>query len=198
MKKLFFLSTFLFSTFILFSQDDNNSATYKFFVGGQLGFENISQTEVDEKTTLTTFSPYLGYSINQNWILGISIGLINDKSEVNNVIAKGSTFSVTPFTRYRKALDSKMGLYGEFGVAIINGSTTYESGGNETKTKSNAFSLYLGPGIDYALANRWVVNAGWGLLSYTSSGLKDGDNRVNRFGLSLNPRSINFSLNYLF
>ena len=197
MKKLLIISSFLISTFALFSQEE--VTPYKFFVGGALSFDNASETDNDVKQNIFRVSPYIGYSISEQVIVGLSLGLFQSKTTHSISESKLRSFSVTPFTRYRKSVSKRMGFYGELGARFSVGQYESTSGGQTTTNpKNNIFQVYIGPGIDFAFADRWVVNAGWGVLSYGRSSEEDIDNKYNAFQFNMNAADINFSLNYLF
>jgi len=198
MKKSIFLLYFIFSINFLFGQEETTA--YKFFVGGGLSFNHISESDSDDKQNTFSISPYLGYSVSDNLIIGLGVTFFNTKTSVTNSESRLRSFSIGPFARYRKSVSKKMGLYGEFGLGYRSSQfeSTPTGGQTEEDPKSNFFRVYLGPGIDFALSDRWVVNAGWGALSYVTESEEDEDNKINGFGLNLNPASIVFSLNYLF
>ena len=193
----------VFSAFCLLSifATEKLSAQYNFFTGGTVGFNSVSASESDAINNSFTIVPYIGYIVNDNVIAGLGIGYAGSKQGGNddNYDATGS-FVINPFARYRVTPSKQMGFYGELGLRVNLNSDKVFSGGEQVGETGNStdFGLYLGPGIDYTFADRWVVNALWGALEYTSTTIKDVDGSVNEFGLNLNPANIVFSLNYMF
>ncbi len=176
-------------------------AQYKFFTGGRVSFASQGNSESDAKESSFTVLPYIGYSVNSNIIVGLATGYQGRKiTTSNDNYTSGGSFVINPFARYRVAPSEKMGLYGELGTNISLGNSKTFVGGNQQGDTANLTSIevYVGPGLDYAFADRWVINALWGALSYRTTSIKDVDGSDNRFGLNLNPASLNFSLNYLF
>lgn len=192
------LSIFVFIVFALFISADL-SAQYKFFTGGTVGFGSTGNSESDFKSSNYTLLPYIGYSASDNLILGLAAGISGDRDGDDDNYNRGSSLTIQPFLRYREAANEATGIYGEVGVALDLGTQKTFVGGDEAgKSNTTGVQIYLGPGIDYAFADRWVINALWGALSYQTLKVKDVDGSTNQFGLNLNPASMRFSLNYMF
>ncbi len=201
MKKLFlFCIVILFTT--IFSE--NLFGQYKFFTGGQFNYASSGNSENDNKQTVFGFLPYLGYSVNDNIIVGLGLGFNSQKTVLSgssDYTISANSLQIQPFGRYRKSVSDKLGLYGELGFIILNGKakTSFpDFPENDSEQKFNNFNVYAGPGIDYAFSDRWVVNALWGAISYSVASLEDDPQKDNVFAFSLNPAAINLSLNYLF
>ncbi len=185
--------------FILLSCSTEVFAQYKFFTGGTLKFLSTTNSASDIKSNAYAISPYIGAAVSDNILVGLAVGYEGLRNETNSDnYTQNNNLVITPFARYRVTPSDKMGLYGELGANIRSGTSIVSALGVETDSKTSGFGVYLGPGLDYAFADRWVVNALWGALSYDTSSIKDVDNSTSTFGLNLNPASVRLSLNYLF
>lgn len=180
------------------------SAQHKFFIGGKGGFNSSGHSESEAKTVSYSVSPYIGYSASEHIIVGLSLGYEGTKLGLSDTdkdtYSKNGDIVISPFVRYRKAANEKLGVYGELGFGYGMGNTkSYvadEQVGETSKTSS--FNVYVGPGIDYAFSDRWAINALWGALSYKSTKVKDSEGSRSDLGLNLNPAALTFSLNYCF
>lgn len=176
------------------------TAQYKFFTGGTLAFDTEGNSNSDAKNLEYLVAPYIGYSVSEKIIIGLSVGYAGTRTEVtNDNYTNNGELQLTPFMRYRKGVGERMGLYGELGVSLGLGNVkTVATGVDDITSNTTSFRVYIGPGIDYALADRWVINAGWGALSYKGTSIKDVDGSDSDLDLIIDPANIRFSLNYLF
>jgi len=196
MKKQFLIFTVCLLALTQFA----SAQDYKFFVGGSVGFETSGNSEVDASRSSFEILPYAGYFVSEKMIVGLGLGYsgVKDADDSDNYTSTG-LFNINPFARYRTSPSEKFGLYGEFGLNVGLGNSKIVVGGNDAGTGNTTnIGVYLGPGVDYAIADRWVINALWGALSYNNLSIKDVDGSSSNFAFGLNPRNIRFSLNYMF
>jgi hypothetical protein len=165
------------------------SANAQFYLGGSLNFSNqVSKPEGKEKVTKSEFSiaPEIGYSVNQDFDLGLSFGLTNAKDEKK---AKTSGWAVSPYARYS---------FVEFGKFSVWGSGALFFGENKIdnlKFKATNFGLAISPVLKCTLSDRFdlisnlnFLNIGFVQSTEKVDGKKQGTNT--NFGLNVNTNDV--------
>jgi len=170
-------------------------AQHKYFVGGGFNYSANIFTNSDRSNASYSVTPMVGMKITDNWQVGLSFGYTGFENTVNDSLftERGESF-VRPFVRYRKEIAQGFGLYGEFGLGY--GIGNYITG--EVNEDFTVFRIYLGPGIDYALAERWILLARWGGAQYFNSSSDFDLQDTKSFSFNLNMSRIEFGLNYFF
>jgi len=199
MKKIFSIFALI---FVVAFSSLSTSAQHRFFIGGALNYNVNSETpNDDDKYTTYGFMPYIGHILSSKMIIGLGLGYsgANDFEDDDNY-NKSSLVKITPFFRYRKQVNENLGVYGELNVPVGFGNSKGKVASTEYDgNKTTHFGVNLGPGLDYAFSDRWVINTMWGVLGYHTESIKDVDNSgFSNFGLNLNPAALTFSLNYCF
>lgn len=168
MKKVFLTLALLLTTMV---------ASAQFYVGGGLSFSNDKIGDVDE--TKITVLPEIGYTINQNWTAGATLGV----SWTEDV---STSFSVSPYARYTFA---NVGKFSFFADAVL------ELGYIDVENADGEFCWGIGirPGIGYKLTDKFSICAHVGWLGHEDLG-DIGESTA----ISIDGTDLSFSLYYSF
>ena len=167
-----------------------NAQTY---IGGGIGFQTSKQG--DNKTTLITVMPEIGYNLDENWAVGIGLGYGYSKNSVEKngieTSIKTDVFEIAPYARYTFAKFDKVNLFVDGGLDY-----THTKSGD---VKNNTFGIGLKPGVAVNLNSKLSFVAHVGFLGYVNSKDDyDGAKAKNTFGFSLDGSDLNFGLYYNF
>ena len=239
-KQLLLIATTLLFTSLVYSQStENNSATNsqlnKFLLGGNVSLVSNSSNE-NLSTILTgdafqstfssfTLSPYLGYQLNSNWIIGLELfyGTSNSELANGNTIQSESNSSRLDyglFARYFFYTDSRLSAFLQPAVGLFNTNSDFTNF-NVVERSSDGISLRLGLGLNYNLSSRWRLISTISFLSYerrTETVLSDPSNPLppvsipnpdppvlrqtkedfTNFNARLSLSNINFGVEFLF
>ncbi len=163
------------------------------YVGGGLGFQTSKQG--DDKNTFVTVMPEIGYNLDENWAVGITLGYghSKDTTKENNkkVSVKTDVFRIAPYARYTFAKFDKVNLFVDGGVDYV-----YTKMGD---VKNNTFGVGLKPGVAVNLNEKLGFVAHVGFLGYAYSKDKyDGAEAENTFGFDLDGSNLSFGVYYNF
>ena len=163
------------------------------YVGGGVGFQTSSYDGNSE--TYFKIMPEIGYNLDENWAVGISVGYGETKTKVKEegitMTAKVKSFSVAPYARYTFAKFDKVNLFVDGGVEYV-----HTKSGDD---KNNQFAIGLKPGVAVNLNDKLSFVAHVGFLGYKYD--KDdyeGAKAANTFGLDIDGSSLSFGLYYNF
>ena len=164
------------------------------FVTGAFGFG--SEKTGDDKTTIFTVAPSVGFFVTENIAVGARLGFSSRKVEAPATPdAKTTGFNADLFGRYYFTPASKFSVFGELAAGI--GSNKFEQGTIDAKSKT--FGVNAGVGVNYFLSSNWAIEANWAGLGFNSDDNGgNGADKTNTFGLAVDLTSINFGLNYKF
>jgi hypothetical protein len=124
------------------------------------------------KTTVSSFSPAVGYQFNDNWTTGVSFSYSNTNANYTD-----QTLSISPFIRYAKSISPIFAIYGQFQAGYVHES---ENPGNY---KANGFNAQLFPAVFINIKNSFGLNFSFGGIEYNT--LKpSGGSTVNSFSLT--------------
>ncbi len=184
------------------------------FIGGSLGIDKtggktkLGSTTIDNPSTFTVqFSPKMGFYLNDDFALGLSLGIINishttpedtyfnDQEIIDNTLA----LTIAAFARYKLIGNDKVALLldGELGGGKI---TSKEKVGSTTEEDDplSLFAFTITPVITYSISDRIDIEASsdflrFGFASITETDLDDSDykNTTNQFGIGVNAYSLN-------
>jgi len=187
------LLLFLSCGFVLTAQEE-----HKFFVGGMFSYSKNLNSRGDSGSTFYSVRPSLGYSLTENWQVGLAIGF----SSQENVFISGESSRITrtsidPFVRYRKTVAPDLRIYGELAVSFSSVERTMIPATSQAD-EITMFQLTLGPGLDYSLSERWVLLGLWGVLQYNNvlSNTIGSDDSTLRADIDLT--SVQFGVNFYF
>ncbi len=163
------------------------------YIGGGIGFQTSKQG--DDKTTLVTVMPEIGYNLDENWAVGIGLGYGHTKNSVEKkgveTSVKTDVFQIAPYARYTFAKFDKVNLFVDGGMHYMH-----------TKTgdvKNNTFGIGLKPGVAVNLNSKLSFVAHVGFLGYVNSKDDfDGAEAENTFGFNLDGNDLSFGLYYNF
>ena len=169
------------------------------FMSGAVGFG--SETTGNDKTTGFTFSPKVGFFVNENIALGARLGFDSSKNDDGiDTVTKDNSFSAGVFGRYYFTPSAQFSVFAELGVDVSSTKTTIDETGFPTiEGKSNGFGVAFAPGVNYFLSDNFAIEATWGVLGYnTNKPDVAGADSTDNFSLGLDMRSLNFGLLYKF
>lgn len=197
----------------------------KIMVGGSLGLSTSggASEEINSGTSETTdldkrfsFSivPQAHYFLSENLSVGMGIGysftrytninyFVNGTDKFDQVI-KTSLVLFLPQARYYKSLGKKFYLFGEVGIPVMIGSQSQlkwnDTGDgvieDDSVNKVSGLGFDLSLGLDYAISDHFVLEAGLGLLNMSYSNVKSTDtDKDGKNGEITKETNFNFSVN---
>ncbi|HAD98029.1 MAG TPA: hypothetical protein DCG19_11530 [Cryomorphaceae bacterium] len=213
MKKLTFLMTGLLVSGLAMAQPLANHL----YLGGSLGFQTEKTTstqgniKVDyPKTTQYNFSPAIGYTLTDNWLLGVRAGIGGSKTTDLNPITNEEIISRTTiggaeiFGRYYFNLSERFFFYPDLGIGFASSSSEEEEDGvTETGPETNIFQIGVTPGFAYYPTTHWGIELSVGFVGFTSVTSTDErpdpntETQTNGFDFVLNMASVNVGISYL-
>lgn len=188
MKKFFFALALLVMT--------AGAAQAQWYVGGGIGFNtNASKDgnghEISNRTQFT-FTPRVGYIINDNWLAGVKLSLTTGNYGTwGNT--KGTSFAIAPYARYTFA---RLGRFGFAAEASLEFSTFATA--DKPKVTGFGFGLGIEPVVTFDVNEHWGLETGIDLFNfgYQYASMKVGDTVAetsNSFGIGVDGDGI-FSL----
>lgn len=153
------------------------------FVGGELGFSS-SKNGAGDRQTAFRILPEIGYSFNDEWAVGVSLGYNKGTADMQNysygnVDDKG--FVVSPYARYNFINGKLVSLFVDGGVELAF-----------PKDGDTYFGIGLKPGVALKLGDNMSFVTHIGFVGYK----KQGD--ANKFGLDVDQNNLTFGLYYNF
>ena len=162
------------------------------YVGGGVGFQTSSYDGNSE--TYFTIIPEIGYNLNEDWAVGMTIGYGEAKTKMNvagvKVTDKVKTFQIAPYARYTFVKFDKVNLF-------VDGTVAYKHE-NYAGVKTNTFGIGLKPGVAVNLNDKLSFVAHVGFLGYENEKVKGDDKSANSFGLGLDGSNLSFGVYYNF
>ncbi len=198
--------------FILFTFFFAHSLYAQVFLSGRVGmeFSNESLQIIDEDTKATafTFVPRIA-KISGHWMFGLDIGFEHASAEDQDPFTGGTieintnNFIAGPFVRYVKKPNEFMGIWGEMQMGGSIGNEKYDG---EKRLNLSGFYTGIRPGIIFYISKHLSFEGSFGSLSYSSNRVKLDDSispnakadKTSRGGLSINPGSFQFAVNWTF
>ena len=171
------------------------------FVSGSFGITSDKAYDLDSsapglfETNGFTFAPKVGFFVTENIAVGGKLGFGSSKVEVDGVSGenKVNDLTVGAFGRYYFTPSNQFSLFADLGVDYM--STNYDS----MDLKRNGISAGLGLGMNYFVSSNFSIEAGLGLLNYSSMKFDaDGAENETSFGLGANLANIALGVNYKF
>lgn len=169
------------------------AASAQVYVGGEVGFWR----NYDDNKTTFSINPHIGYTLDEDWALGLGIGYTHDYMKGAAV----NSFQVEPYARYTFAKFGNVSLFLDGGFGFETGK--YDTDGAESQ---NAWYVGIRPGVKVSLTDELDFVAHCGFLGYRnaddhydvvsdrgySSFGQDG------FGFDVDGNSLTFGLYYNF
>lgn len=153
------------------------SASAQTYLGGSVGFTSTDVKGEDKSITQLLIAPEIGYNLDENLALGISLGYSYTKQESSlNVL------SVSPYVRYTVA---KSGICSFF----IDGVFDFATAKPEHGDSSNAWGLGVKPGVRFDITKKIYATASMGYLGYQDTSDIDGKKT---FGFAFSGSGTNY------
>ena len=199
-------------------------ASAQVYVGGSLGFTSTTQSQggVDQDGTSFKILPEIGYQLDQDISIGVSIGYshgyaafgsltVTDIKAAMNTAAsayaditeddyKLNSFTFAPYVRYTFAHLGKVDLFceGSVGYTNIKSDGRPNNKGNATKneTKIDAVEIAIRPGVAFNLTDNISLLAKLGSLGWMQAKEKDTDMKITRFGLDCDTYNVLLGVNF--
>ncbi len=156
-----------------------SASAQNWYLGGGISYDH-TETEGIESDVFT-ISPELGYTINEKWAIGATLGYTWEKDVYNS-------FAINPYARYTyfKTENNLVNLFvdGGFGVGIIS---------PEKGDSSTIWEIGFKPGIALNVTEQFSLVAHVGFLGY-----QDYDVLGENYGLNLSGSNISFGFYYNF
>ncbi|MFT7900471.1 outer membrane beta-barrel protein [Tenacibaculum ascidiaceicola] len=145
------------------------------------------------------FSPKVGYTINDNLIIGLGLGYGYSKSESGNEIGKSNSYKIFPYIKKHFPLGKKLtiSLQGEFSYSYSDFSNNITPDPYERST--NQYFIGIRPGITYFLNKNIALETNIGSLGYSKIDREDSDfsnSEFDSFSFSINSTDLFFGLSY--
>ena len=144
----------------------------------------------DDRTTVFTISPGVGYQFTGNWAAGIagSYGRQNFKPETG-AENRTNTYKLGGFTRYTHTFNTIFSLYGQGDVYCQSGKTQ--------EIRSNGWGISIVPTVGINVSNGFALNVSFGGISYETSKVKHADHGTETFDLNFGQQvGIGISKNF--
>jgi len=162
------------------------SMSAQVYVGGEIGIASEKFGGGDAETTYK-FIPEIGYSLNDEWAVGVKIGYQKGKADLTNSeaydgISPREQFVISPYARYTFFKSNLVSAFVDGGLDIAS-----------IKDGDTVFNIGLRPGVAVNLTKElsFVTHVGFvGYKSYTSDNTK--------IGVDLNGNNVTFGLYYNF
>lgn len=186
MKKLLFAAAFVAFGLTANAQEEQTFgfAEGDIIVEGNIGYNNTTDNNTEEKTNVFTIAPKAGYFVTENLAVGVELAYMSSTQEVAGTdTADMSSFGAGVFARYYFLdLGKRFKTYSELGLGFAS------SKDNLADVKANGFGAGLGLGINYFVKENIAINFGLSdVLSYNSTKLDvDGAESVNQFNANIN------------
>lgn len=169
------------------------------FLSGSFGIVSDKAYDMDSGELLKTngfeIAPKAGFFVTNNIAVGGKLGYGSSKVEVDGVAGefKVNDFTVGAFGRYYFTPGNQFSLFGDLGVDYK--STDYDT----MELKRSGVNVGLGLGVNYFVSSNFSIEAGLGLLNYSSMKFDaDGAETESSFGLGANLTNIALGVNYKF
>ena len=165
------------------------SANAQIWAGGELGFTSEHLNGVGTETVVTV-RPEVGYSINEDFDIAVSLGFSHSSDKLNKNLAGNTkffanTFEVNPYVRYKFFKAGNFFAFVDGGVGYAATHYSARMNGQKFSKNENMVGVSIVPGIAYSVSNKvtLVSHLGEGLY-YSHQWMKDYYH-VNSFGCRL-------------
>ena len=159
MKKIILLtSLFLFTTSIIHAQINKGSV----LLGGGIGFGSNKIMDTDKKSSYISLSPAIGIAVKQNFIIGVNLIYGHSKNNFNSPGSEShsNSYGGAIFLRKYLILGKGFFLFGETGISSQTSTITNTFTSDKNEQKIWGLSVYLYPGLSYAVNKRFHLEAG--------------------------------------
>lgn len=167
------------------------TANAQWYLGGSVGVASIKNGNADAETVYK-FVPDFGYTINDDWTVGVAVGYQKGACNLINGSfgqdTKTELLQINPYARYTVVKSKLVNVFLDGTVGL----GSYKDVGTE-------FQLGLKPGLAVNLNNKLSFVAHIGFVGFDSFSPKaDGVDNSNKIGVDLNGNNLLFGLYYNF
>jgi len=144
----------------------------------------------DDKTTVFSINPGVGYQFTGNWTAGIagSYGRQKFKPETGDENTT-NTYKLGGFIRYTHTFNAIFSLYGQGDV--------YYQGSKNQDIRSNGWGISVIPTIGINVSNGFALNISFGGVSYEASTVKHAAHGADSFDMNFGQQvGIGISKNF--
>ena len=144
----------------------------------------------NNKTTLFTISPGIGYQFSANWTAGIAGSYGRDKVDPGMGAGnRTTTYKTGAFTRYTHTFNNIFSLFGQGDLYYL---------GNKTQdVRSDGWGVSLVPTVGINVSNGFALNISFGGISYEMIKVKHADGRTDTFDMNFGQQvGIGLSKNF--
>jgi len=144
----------------------------------------------DDKTTVFTINPGIGYQFAGNWTAGIAGSYGRQKfTPETGAENTTNTYKLGGFARYTHTFNTIFSLYGQGDV--------YYQGSKIQDIRSNGLGISVVPTIGINVSNGFALNISFGGVSYETSKVKHAANGEDSFDLNFGQQvGIGISKNF--
>lgn len=177
-------------------------------LGGTLNINSVntedkSQSQInDYKRNSYGVFPELGYSVKDNFIIGLGTGYTFGKSEnkISTHESKTHRISFSAFARQYLPVTKRFAFNIEGKFEYSDYQNEFKGTSYSSKSDGSGFSIGLTPGITYSLSNKILMNANFGKLAYGDFESEDYNGIItksNSFDFNLNFSQLYFGLLFI-
>ena len=130
-----------------------------FYAGGSFSIWRNSTKKLTEVSIL----PEIGYKLNEDMSLGMTIGYEHDELGEDDDKVIVNMFDIAPYLRYNYFQFGKVALFVDGGFGIGAGSSRFHGEGSDTAVKWN---IGFKPGVAFNVNEKFSVVAHFGFLGY--------------------------------
>lgn len=195
-KTIFAILPMLLFSLVAFAQLEKGTV----LLGGGIGFNSTSEkTGIENKYQSFNVSPDIGYFIQDNWVIGVSLPLSwqDSRSNANSTAShqlKTSSLGVGPFVRKYFPLVDKVSAFGQLSLGYGRQTTELTSGSSSSSSKANTFTANTNLGLSYFPKTWMAVNLSVSPLSYTKT--SHSNSEYSNFGFNLSTSALSLGANF--
>lgn len=166
------------------------TANAQWYLGGSVGVASVKNGNADAETVYK-FVPEFGYTINDDWAVGVAVGYQKGAcSLVNGSFGQNTDtelLQINPYARYTVVKSKYVNVFIDGGVAL----GSYKDWGTE-------FQLGLKPGVALNLNEKLSFVTHFGFVGFDSFSPKGEGDTSNMIGVDLDGNNLTFGLYYNF
>lgn len=174
MKKQFL--TFCFS--LLLASAFAQPLANHLYLGGRVSFSDQTTERIVGNTVTTSssssynFSPAIGYTLTDNWMLGVRLGIGGS----DNGNSTSSNFDANLFGRYSLPIAERFYFIPEIQIGTGTSSTDNNAGVRTSET--SYFGIGVLPGLAFFPTTHWSIELNAGFIGYQTVTTKNVDNLI--------------------
>lgn len=168
--------------------------------GGGVAFEGNKE---GARSSGWQINPSIGYQFNDNWTVGLNLGVGGDRQETaaeSDNYSKGSNFLAGVFLRYTKNVSPIFDIYGQANLSYLHTKNNpYDANDNDDDaTKQNGFQIDVMPAVAVNVKNGFKLNFAFGGIGFRTMKVDvDGAEASNKFFLNFGQHwNIGISKNF--